>query len=74
MSVREYTSRRRWRLVGPVLEGGTAYALVLSPNREQHQPLIAGTPVGAFRSLSRGSQWSWANRGLTGLQVSALAV
>ncbi|NPV09740.1 MAG: hypothetical protein HPY83_17495 [Anaerolineae bacterium] len=73
MSVREYTSRRRWRLAGPVLEGGTVYALVLSPNKDQHNPLIAGTPVGAFRSLSRGAQWSWANRGLTGLQVSALA-
>ena len=73
MSLREYTSRRRWRLAGPVLEGGTVYALVLSPSADQHNPIIAGSPVGAFRSLSRGSQWSWANRGLSGLQISALA-
>lgn len=73
MSLREYTSRRRWRLAGPVLEGGTVYALVLSPSTDQHNPLIAGSPVGAFRSLSRGSQWSWANRGLSGLQISTLA-
>ncbi len=73
MSLREYTSRRRWRLAGPVLEGGTVYALVLSPSADQHNPLVAGSPVGAFRSLSRGAQWSWANRGLTGLQISALA-
>ncbi|MHB0878006.1 MAG: WD40/YVTN/BNR-like repeat-containing protein, partial [Anaerolineae bacterium] len=36
-------------------------------------PLLAGTPVGVFRSLSRGDNWSWANRGLVGLQVATLA-
>ena len=73
MSMREYISQRRWHSLGPILPGGTIYALTLSPNKEQYNPLIAGTPVGAFRSLSRGEQWSWANRGLAGLQVSALA-
>ncbi len=73
MSIREYASVRRWQSKGPILAGGTVYALVLSPSEDQHHPLIAGTPVGAFRSLSRGALWSWANRGLAGLQVSALA-
>ena len=73
MAIREYASQRGWKLSGPILPGGTIYSLVLSPNKDQHNPLLAGTPVGVFRSLSRGDNWSWANRGLAGLQISALA-
>jgi len=74
MKLREYSRQRSWKLMGPVLPGGTIYSLVLSPNEEQHNPLLAGTAVGIFRSLSRGDKWTWANRGLAGLQISALAV
>lgn len=73
MTIREYVSQRRWNLMGPVLPGGTVYTLVLSPNKEQRNPLLAGTPVGVFRSLSRGANWSAANRGLVGLQIATLA-
>ncbi|MHB0878260.1 MAG: WD40/YVTN/BNR-like repeat-containing protein, partial [Anaerolineae bacterium] len=73
MTIKQFLTQRRWHLMGPVLPGGTLYTMVLSPNKEQHNPLLAGTPVGVFRSLSRGDNWSWANRGLVGLQVATLA-
>ncbi len=62
-----------WQMVGPILPGGTIYALTLSPNKEQGNPLVVGTPVGVFRSLTRGQKWALANRGLASLRVSALA-
>jgi len=64
-----------WRCIGPILSGGTVFALAAHQGHSGTLSLYAGTGVGLFRSSDGGQGWSYlaAPAAARGIQALALS-
>lgn len=61
----------QWRNLGP--DGGSVYSLAFQPG--SHRVMYAGVEGGVYKSVDRGTTWTWAGEGLDVFShVNSLAV